>query len=442
MPAPIVFRRDLATPQPVAVRGAGMYVEDGDGKRYLDGVGGIAVNIIGHAVPEITRDLHARREELSFTYGAVFTNPWQEELARRLVDMSPFDRASAYLVSGGSEANEVAIKFARQYHLERGQSSKWKIVSRWEGYHGNTLATSAVSGRPSWRHGFDPYFVTSPKVSAPYAYRAPAEVDHGRLVDYWIDEFRQLLFHEDPRTVAAFIAEPVIGTSLVGVVPPPGYYEGIRQVCDENDVLFIADEVLAGYGRTGKNFSIEHWDALPDMITAGKGVGSGYAPLAACILSGAVADTIADGSGKHTQGFTYSGNALASYIGVQVNDYVNEHRLIERSAELGGYLQAQLRELAESTPAIGDVRGKGLLGGIELVSDRCTKQPYPEERGVAAGVVAECAAQGVLVAAGPRGTLLDGGDLLQISPAYIVERAEIDRIVDVLGTAISIVVAG
>lgn len=439
MPAPIVFRRDLTTPLPLAVRGAGMYVEDADGKRYLDGVGGIAVNIIGHGVPEITRDLHARREEMSFTYGAVFTNPWQEELAQRLVDMSPLERASVYLVSGGSEANEVAIKFARQYHLERGQSSKWKIVSRWEGYHGNTLATSAVSGRPSWRHGFDPYFVTSPKVSAPYGYRAPVEVDRDKLIDYWIEEFRQLLFHEDPRTVAAFIAEPVIGTSLVGVVPPPGYYEGIRQVCDDNDILFIADEVLAGYGRTGKNFSIEHWNALPDVITVGKGVGSGYAPLAACILSAHVADTIANGSGRHTQGFTYSGNALACFIGVKVNDYVIEHGLIERSAAVGDYLHAQLQELKESTGAIGDVRGKGLLGGIELVANRETKQPFPEERAVAAGIVAECAAQGVLIAAGPRGTFLRGSDLLQISPAYVVEKSEIDQIIDVLGKAIAVV---
>ena len=417
-----------------------MYVEDADGRRYLDGVGGIAVNIIGHAVPEITRDLHSRREEMSFTYGAVFTNPWQEELARRLVDMSPFEKASAYLVSGGSEANEVAIKLARQYHLERGQSSKWKIVSRWEGYHGNTLATIAISGRPSWRHGFDPYFVTSPKVSAPYEYRAPVEIDRDRLVDYWIEEFRQLLFHEDPRTVAAFIAEPVIGTSLVGVVPPPGYYEGIRQVCDENDVLFIADEVLAGYGRTGKNFSIQHWDVLPDIITVGKGVGSGYAPLAACILSAHVADTIADGSGRHTQGFTYSGNALACYIGVQVNEYVREHQLIARSAEMGQYLHARLGDLKDCTSAIGDVRGRGLLGGIELVADRDTKQPFPESQLVAAGVVAECAAHGVLVAAAPRGTLPQGGDLLQVSPAYVIEEAEIDRLVEVLGKAISTVV--
>lgn len=437
MITPVVFRRNLGSAQPTAVRAAGVHVWDSTGKRYLDGVGGVAVNIIGHAVPEITEDLARLREELSFTYAAVFGNPWQDELAARLIELSPYAQASVYFASGGSEANEVAIKLARQYHLERGTTTKWKVLSRAQAYHGNTLATSAISGRPSWQRGFDPYFMPVPRISAPNLYRLPPGIDEDAALAFWTDEFRRLIAHEGASTISAFIAEPIIGSSLVGVVPPPGYYEMVRALCDEHDILFIADEVLAGYGRTGANFSIDHWGVLPDIITAGKGIGSGYAPIAACILSGAVADTIGGGSGMHTQGFTFSGTAFVSHIGVKVNDYVVEHGLIERSATMGRYLHARLAALHDSIDAVGEVRGRGLLGGIELVADRTTKAPFAPELAIASKIVAECADRGVMLMAGPPGSVPgEGGDLIQISPAYVITESQVDEIVEVLGDAI------
>lgn len=441
MTTPTVFRRNLRAPQPTAVRAAGMHVWDSTGKRYLDGVGGVAVNIIGHAVPQITEDIVRLREQLSFTYGAVFANPWQDELAARLVDLSPFAAGSVYFASGGSEANEIAIKLARQYHLERGDSTRWKVLSRAQAYHGNTLATSAISGRPSWQRGFDPYFMPASRASAPNLYRLPPGIDDEAALAFWTDEFRRLIIQEGADTVSAFIAEPIIGSSLVGVVPPPGYYEMIRALCDEHGILFIADEVLAGYGRTGARFSIDHWGVLPDIITAGKGIGSGYAPIAACILSSAVADTIADGSGTHTQGFTFSGTAFVSHIGVKVNDYVMENGLIERSALMGDYLHMRLTDLHHSIDAVGEVRGRGLLGGIEFVADRSTKAPFAPELAIASKIVDHCAERGVMLMAGPPGSVPgQGGDLIQISPAYVITETQIDEIIDVLGEAIRAVV--
>ena len=432
-----VFARDLTRSQKMIERSSGMYIYDTDGRGYLDGVGGVAVNIIGHAVPEITDAIARHGTELSFAYSAVFTNPWQERLADALVAMSPFENASVYFVSGGSEANETAIKLARQYHLERGNASKWKVMSRWQAYHGNTLATLGLSGRPSWRHGFDPYFSPNPRISAPYAYRAPHGLDESALADYWIEEFERVIFHEGPETIAAFIAEPVIGSSLVGVVPPADYYQRIREICDKNDILFIADEVLAGYGRTGRNFSIDHWGVQPDILTAGKGVGSGYVPIAACVVSERVAATIRDGSGRHSQGFTFSGMPMSCFIGVQIHDYVQQHQLIERSARMGEYLHSGLRSLKDRVEGIGDVRGLGLLAGIELVEDRETKAPFAAERKIAKRVVAACEDAGLLVLEGtPDADYGHGGDLIQISPAYVIDEQQIDEMLHILETSI------
>ena len=437
-----VFHRQLHRPQPVAVRASGMHVFDSQGKRYLDGVGGVAVNIIGHGVTEITEGIASRADELSFTYGAVFSNPWQEELAERLVSLSPFTDASVYFASGGSEANEVAIKLARQYHLERGHGTKWKVISRRQSYHGNTIAMANLSGRPSWRRGFDPYFFDVPKISAPYSYRAPTSIDSTKLLEFWMDEFEAMIFHEGAETISAFIAEPIIGSSLVGVVPPTGYYEGIRKICDRHDILFVADEVFSGYGRTGANFAIDHWKVLPDIITAGKGVGSGYVPISACILSPGVDRVIRAGTGMHTQGFTFSGSAFACFIGVQVNTYVREHALIERSAALGRYLHNALQQLYQTCPAIGDVRGKGLLAGIELVADRDSKTPFSVDLNVAQRIVDRCAESGLLLLAGSPNAGLDrGGDLLQITPPFIITETQVDDLVSLLGDAIEQVTA-
>lgn len=437
-----VLHRDLKREYKSVVRGEGVYLFDQDGRRYLDAVGGVAVNIIGHGVQEIGDAVARNVQQTSFAYGAAFTSPWQEELARNLVTIAPFDEASVYFTSGGSEANETAVKLARQYHLERGNAQKWKVVSRWQSYHGNTLTTLGLSGRPSWRGPYDPYLIPSPHIVPPYCYRCPFERTYPSCGVACADDLERTILQEGPETISAFIAEPVVGTSLAGVVPVPEYYARIREICDRYDILFIADEVLTGYGRTGKAFSIDHWGVRPDILTLGKGVGSGYVPLAACIADAAVIDPLRSGGGKFTHGFTYSGMPISCFIGQQVFDYVMEHDLFAASATNGAYLHERLRDMAETREYVGDVRGLGMLAGVELVADHESKRPFPREQAITDRIVIDAEARGLLLREGtPDANYGRGGDQIQISPAYVITREQIDVVVDLLAESIDAVVA-
>ena len=428
-----VFYRDFTRPYKTMVRGEGSYLFDDLGKRYLDAAGGVAVNIVGHGERRILDALATHKDEVNYLYGAAFTSPWQEELARDLASISPFESSRVFFTSGGSEANETAVKLARQYHIERGQPERWKVISRWQSYHGNTLAMLALSGRPTWRSSYDPYLFHVPHLDPPYCYRCPYHLSYPACGVQCADDLERTIRLEGPKTVAAFIAEPVIGTSLSGVVPVPDYYARIRSTCDEFGILFIADEVLSGYGRTGRAFAIDHWGVQPDIITLGKGVGSGYAALAACIASERVVDAILEGSGRFTHGFTYSGLPLSCFIGVQVFNLVQEWGLFERAAEMGQYLLDQLAGLAASHEIVGDVRGLGLLAGMEFVADRNTQTPFPAEVDLTERIVAGAEEHGVLLRQGVAGANYNaGGDHIQISPPYTISRTEIDEVVAVI----------
>ncbi len=435
-----VMHRNLKRDYTSIVRGSGVYLYDSDGRAYLDAVGGVAVNIIGHGVQEIGDAIAANVEETSFAYTAAFTTPWQEELAARLVGIAPFDEASVFFTSGGSEANETAIKLARQYHVERGHSQKWKVVARWQSYHGNTLTTLAVSGRPSWRGPYDPYLMASPHIVPPYCYRCPFEKTYPTCGVECAEDLERTILLEGPETISAFIAEPIVGTSLAGVVPVPEYYAKIREICDRYDILFIADEVLTGYGRTGKAFSIDHWGVKPDILTLGKGAGSGYVPLAACIADASVVEVLRSGSGRFLHGFTYSGMPIACFIGIQVFDYVIKHDLFERSATNGAYLHAELVKMAEKREHVGDVRGLGMLAGVEIVADPSTRQPFEKSLAITDRVVAAAEERGLLLREGtPDANYGRGGDQIQISPAYVISTTEIDELVTLLGESIDVV---
>lgn len=432
-----VFYRDFTRPYASFERGDGCYLIDDQGRRYLDAAGGVAVNIIGHGERRISDALAEYAGEVNYVYGAAFSSRWQEELATKIAGIAPLDGARVFFLSGGSEANETAIKLARQYHVERGEPSRWKVISRWLGYHGNTLAMLAVSGRPSWRSLYDPYLFHSPKVDPPYCYRCPYDKTYPTCEIACADALERAIVLEGPETVAAFIAEPVLGTSVSGVVPVPGYYQRIREICDRYGVLFISDEVLCGYGRTGAPFAIDHWGVRPDIITLGKGLGSGYAALAACVADGPVVDTIKNGTGRFVHGFTYSGLPLACFIGVQVFDLIEEKGLFGRSREMGVYLHEQLASLRDRHEIVGDVRGLGLLGGIELVADRSTREPFDPALEVTERVVALAEAKGVLLRQGATGSNYGkDGDHIQISPPYVISRAEIDQMIDVLDSVL------
>lgn len=432
-----VLYRNLRAEYPSITRAEGVYLFDQSGKKYLDAVGGAGVNIIGHGVRAITDSIAENWESISYVYGATFTNPWQEELAETLVSISPLGDGRVFFTSGGSEANETAVKLARQYHLERGNPTKWKIVSRWQSYHGNTLAALSLSGRPAWREPYDPYLMSVPHIDPPYCFRCPYGKTYPNCGVACADDLERTILLEGPDTIAAFIAEPMIGTTLSGVVPVPEYYSRIREICDKYDVLFLADEILSGYGRTGKFSAIEHWNVRPDIITLGKGLASGYAPLAACIASEKVVDTLYEGSGEFAHSFTFSGMPISCFIGLEVYKYVEGDSLFERAAAVGSYLHQQLGELADKHSIIGDVRGLGLYAGIEFVRDKTGRRPFNPKQDVTGLIVRSLAASGVLVLPGVEGANYgQDGDHIQISPPYVITETEIDRVVTALDESI------
>lgn len=397
-----VLHRDLTKSYRQFVAGDGVYLIDDAGRRYLDAAGGVAVNVVGHGERKITDAIAAHGAEVNYVYGAAFTSPWQEELARDLAGVTKLTAPKVFFCSGGSEANETAVKLARQYHVERGEPRRWKIISRWQGYHGNTLGMLSVSGRPSWRSIHDPYLFQVPHIDPPYCYRCPYGLTYPSCGVRCAEDLERTIRLEGPETIAAFIAEPVIGTSVTGVVPVPEYYSRIREICDEFGILFIADEVLCGYGRTGRSCAIDHWGVVPDIITMGKALGSGYAALAACVADEHVVEALRRGSGQFVHGFTYSGLPLSCFIGVQVYDMIQDACLFDRSAEQGKYLFEQLAVLSRH-PIVGDIRGLGLLAGVEFVADRETRRPFPTELNLTERIVTRAEERGLLLRQGVGG---------------------------------------
>jgi adenosylmethionine-8-amino-7-oxononanoate aminotransferase len=433
-----VFYRNIRNKPVTITRGEGVQLFDENGKRYIDAVGGTAVVSIGHGVREIYDAIHRHAHEIIYVYGATLTNRWQEELSRALLSVAPKNMRKVYFVTGGSEANETAIKMARQYHLHRGKATKSKIISRWQGFHGVTIATLALSGRPSWREPFDPWLMNVPHIHPPYCYRCPFGLTYPSCQVACADDLERQILLEGPDTVAAFIAEPVIGTSATGIVPVPEYYRKIREICDKYDVLFIADEVLCGYGRTGHEFAIDIFGVEADIITAGKAISSGYAPLACAMASEKVVEAYkASKSGEFTHGFTHSGNSFSCFVGMQVYNYMKEHNLFRRPAQIGGYLHEKLGELQKKHAIIGDVRGKGLLAGVEFVKDRKTRQPFAAEADVTNKIVTRAREKGVLIIPGMKNSNHGrGGDHVQITPPYVITQDEVDEVVSVLDEVI------
>jgi adenosylmethionine-8-amino-7-oxononanoate aminotransferase len=435
--ASAVFFRNFNVALPEVSYGDGVYLFDKSGKRYLDAVGGAAVVAIGHGVREITDAIARHGREIPYTYATTFTHCWQEELARSLISIGPKNMAAVYFVSGGSEANETAIKMARQYFLQRGIASKYKVLSRRQSFHGVTLGTLTVSGRAIWRAPFAPYLPSSPAVVPPYCYRCPFGLTYPSCKVACADDLERAILQEGPENVAAFLAEPISGTSMTGVTPVEEYYTRIREICDRYDVLFIADEVLSGFARTGAPFAIQHWNVEPDLITCGKALGSGYAPLAAVIVGQKVVDAYRLGTGEFTHGFTYNGHPLSCFIGLQVFRYMTEHGLFQRPAQIGAYLHEQLKKLAVRHSIIGNVRGRGLLAGIEFVADLATRTPLPATAEITHRIVHGALERGVLLIPGTPGINYgQGGDHIQITPPYTITAEQIDEIVDVLDETI------
>lgn len=437
-----VFGRSTKGPLPVAVAGDGCYIIDREGKRYLDGSGGAAVSCLGHSDPDVRAALHAQLDRLAFAHTGFFTSDAAESLADTLIAHAPAGIERVYLVSGGSEAVEAALKLARQYFLEIGQPRRHRVIARRQSYHGNTLGALAAGGNAWRRRQFAPLMVETSHIAPCYEYRdrQPGEgvEAYGRRV---ADELEAEILRLGPDTVMAFIAEPVVGATAGALPAVPGYFRRIREICDRHGVLLILDEVMCGMGRTGHLFACEEDGIAPDMITIAKGLGAGYQPIGALLASGRIYDAIAAGSGFFQHGHTYMGHPMAAAAANAVLGAILGRGLLPRVREQGARLQSALEAALGQHPHVGDIRGRGLFRGVELVADRETKAPFDPALGVHRKVKALAFEAGLICY--PMGGTIDGqrGDHILLAPPFIIEDAQIDELVSKLSGAIRQAVA-
>ncbi len=428
-----VFYRNFHQDYPLADRAEGIYIYDKSGKRYIDGCSGAVVSNIGHGVKEVADAIYQQAKKLTFAHLSRFINEPALELASLLKRFAPGDLNYTWFVSGGSEAVESAVKLARQYFLERdGKSSKYKVIGRWNSFHGNTLGAVAIGGNMPRRRPYIPMLKEFPHVRPHYCYRCPFGLrypDCGLRCAY---ELEDVIRREGEQYIAAFIAEPVVGATVGALPPPPEYWKIVREICDRYDVLLIADEVMTGFGRTGRNFAVEHWGVVPDIIVAGKGMAAGYSPLAGIIVREKIAEAIKNGSGHFIHGHTYGGNPLSCATGVAVLRYVIEHNLVENADKVGNYLGNLMKSELQGIPVVGEVRGIGMMWGIEIVEDKNTKKPFDRSVNASGRVTRILMEKGLIVYPGSGAADGVNGDHFIVAPPLTLKEQEADTIVSIL----------
>jgi adenosylmethionine-8-amino-7-oxononanoate aminotransferase len=437
-----VFHRSTRSDMPTVVGGRGIELITADGRRFLDACGGAAVSCLGHGHPVVVEAIARQARTMAYAHTGFFTNEPAEELAEVLASAAPGDLKRVYFVDNGSTAVETALKMARQFHIERGQPGRTRVIARRQSYHGNTLGALAVSGNAGRRTPYEPFLFRAshiePCFEYRYAKRDQSAEDYGR-------EAAQALEAEvlklGPESVAAFIAETVVGATAGAVPPAPGYLRRIREICDRYGVLLILDEVMCGAGRTGSFLACEQDGVTPDLVTLAKGLAAGYQPIGAVLCSQRVYEAFDSGSGAFINGHTYSAHAIACAAAVAVQRVIREEGLLPRVAEAGRHLRTRLAERFAQHPFIGDVRGRGLLLALELVRDRETREPFAPDRKVHHRVKAAAFHRGLLVY--PGGGTIDGqrGDHVLLAPPYNVTNAELDVIVDRLAQAVDEAIA-
>lgn len=437
-----VLHRSLTKAYPRAVSGRGIVVRDESGRAYLDASGGAAVSCLGHGHPEVGEAMKAQIDALSYAHTSFFTTSVAEALADHLVAHGPPGISHAYFVSGGSEAVEAALKMARQYFVEIGQPQRRRFIGRRQSYHGNTLGALAVGGNEWRRAQFAPLLVPTHFVSPAYAYRGLWSNETGEAYAARLaDEFEETILHLGPDTVIGFVAETVGGATSGAITPPPGYFERIRAVCDRYGVLLILDEVMCGMGRTGTLHACEQEGVSPDLMTIAKGMGGGYAPIGATLVSSEIVRAFRDGSGLFQHGHTYLGHAVACAAALSVQTIIQRDGLLANVRARGERLSQALMRRFGGHPHVGDIRGRGLFQAIELVEDRETKEPFDPRLTLHARIKAEAMTRGLMVY--PMGGTIDGrhGDHVLLAPPYIVTGEEIDAIVSRLGDAVDAAIA-
>ncbi len=432
-----IFPRHSRKPPPKAVRGDGCYLYDETGKAYLDGSGGAAVSCLGHGDKDIIAAVQKQADALAFAHTGFFTSDPAEELADLLVQHAPGDLDRVYLVSGGSEATEAAIKLARQYFVEIGQPQRRHLIARQQSYHGNTLGALAAGGNEWRRQQFDPLLIEVSHIAPCYEYVLRAEDESAtaygqRAAQELEDEILRL----GPDSVMAFMAEPVVGATLGAVPAVEGYFKRIREICDRYGVLLILDEVMCGMGRTGHLFACDADGIAPDILCIAKGLGAGYQPIGAMLCTAVVYDAIRNGSGFFQHGHTYLGHPVAAAAARAVLKKLTGEGLVDRAARQGETLRKALTDRFGQHAHVGDIRGRGLFMGLEIVEDRAAKAPFDPSRGVAAKIKSAAFEAGLICY--PMAGTRDGrlGDHVLLAPPFIIENAQIGELTDKLATAI------
>jgi adenosylmethionine-8-amino-7-oxononanoate aminotransferase len=434
-----VLYRKLRYQFPCIVRGEGVYLFDNEDRRYLDASGGAMVVNVGHGNAEIAHAIGEQAAKLAYVSGMQFTHEPLEELARELCALAPEGLDKAFFISGGTEATEAAMKLARQYWVAKGQATKFKVISRMPSYHGNTLGAMGVSGRQHYRTVFEPLYIDHPKIPPPVCYRCSWGKTFPQCDYECAQELDLAIQRADPESVAAFIAEPVLGSTGGAAVPPEQYYPRVMDICRKYDILFIADEILCGMGRTGDWFAIPSYGVTPDVLLVGKGLTGGYVALSAMVTREEIVTTIRESGSEFLHAQTFAHHPVACAAGLATIRYLQQNDLLNRCKEMGELLHQELRSRLADHPLVGDIRGRGLLAGIEFVQDKTAKMPFPRPWRIVELISATALAHGLVV--WPNTGHVDGkdGDLILLSPPFIVTAEQIQEIVNTLSRVLDIV---
>lgn len=436
-----VFHRQLTRELPRAVHAEGVWITDAEGRRFIDGSGGPLVVNVGHGRAEIARAVADQIAACDYVHPTMFTGEPVETLASRLAALAPPGIERFYFMTSGSEANETAFKLARQIHLERGEANRYRLISRWKSYHGLSMGALGATGRTGFRTPFAPMLPENHHIPAPYCYRCSFGLTHPACGLRCAEALEELILDLGPGTVSAFLAETVSGATIAAVLPPEGYFQRIREICDRYGVLLILDEVLCGLGRTGKWFASEHYDVVPDLVTMGKGLSGGAIGLSAVGVQGRWFDAIRKGSGAFAHGGTFSHHQVGCAAGNAVLDILEREALVPRVASLGAKLGEMLHQRLGGHPHVGHIRGTGFLWGVEFVADRDQRKPFARQEKVAERIWDHLWADGILLykAMGLNGI---DGDAMVVGPPFIITEADMQRIVDALGAAVDATLGG
>ncbi|MGI8525384.1 MAG: aspartate aminotransferase family protein [Pseudolabrys sp.] len=438
-----ILHRQIAHEYPIAASGRGIFIKDSNGKDYIDASGGAAVSCLGHSHPDVIAAMRAQLDQLEYAHTSFFTTRVAEELADDLVEYAPAGIDRVLFVSGGSEAVEAALKLARQYFVERGEPQRKYLIARRQSYHGITLGALAIGGRAVAKQQFKPLLIETHHVSPVYEYRDKRSNETPQAYgERLAQELEAKIDELGGKNVIAFVAETVVGATLGAAPAVPGYFKRVREICDRHGILLILDEVMCGMGRTGTLHACEQEGVSPDLMTVAKGIGGGYAPIGAVLIRDEVFDAIARGSGALQHSHTYMGHPLVCAAALAVQKVIHRDDLLANVRKQGAHFNRRLSERFGNHPFVGDVRGRGLFQGVELVADRTSKQPFDPKLKLHGRVKREAMARGLMVY--PMGGTVEGvaGDHVLLAPPFIVDAAAIDMIVDRLGEAVDAALEG